>query len=171
MKKLFVILLALSLLFVLAFPTPAAPNSGNVSASYGGIIPPNGDRAVYGVEIVFGAMEFTYTAAASRWNPSTHAYERPSEPVWSSQTSTVVVKNYSNVPMPVRIAYTANEGFANISGSFGDNADFTLESAVGKTMATADYRSATLTLSGELVGDAATLASIGSITVSIFAAP
>ena len=155
MKKTLVVFLVLVLIFAHAtLPLAAASQSGNVTGVWGGITPPYGDSPVYSVQIAFDSMTFTYKNSDG-------------SAAWSSESNTVTVANYSNADMAVALAYVAKQGYPDIRGSFGDDANFTLESAANTTMATAANRTAALTLSGTLASDQAAPAAIGSITVTV----
>ena len=146
MKKLLAIMLALVITLALAVTcfAEAAWESvpGHVTATHQPMV-------IYGVDVAFGSMEFTY-------------YEQSG---WNADGNILTVTNHTNAKVNVALTYTASAAFDGITGSFGDNASFQLESAVNKK--TADSKEATLTLEGNLNPDVPEKTSIGKVVVAI----
>lgn len=124
---------------------------------------------VYNVDIAWGDMEFTYTAAAGVWDPATHTITGADGGTWSATNTggnQIKVTNHSNTAVTATFSYAAASGYEGISGSF-DKTSLDLATAVGTEVSNAPNDSATLSLSGAL--DSATAAStkIGTITVTL----
>ena len=180
MKKFFAFVsalaLALSLAAVPAFAagdtidTATGSSSHAVKATYddGSGSGSGGGTIVYSVNIEWGAMEFTYTAASKgQWNPDTHAYGEDTKASWTSNGSnTVKITNHSNAAVKATLSYTAATGFEEIIGSF-DNATINLATAEGTTLANAPTETARLTLTGELASTTTDNTTIGTVTVTL----
>ena len=167
MKKIFALALALVLTCTLAvtcFAAPAAQN-GDVKATYaaGGTSP----DVVYKVDVVFGAMEFTFTDKANKWNPEDHEYNTPvGEASWTASGNTVAVTNHSNAAVNVTVTYASETAYSTVTGSVA-NGSFELPSAVGKAVGAAELtKTATLTLGGTLASSATSATKVGTLTVS-----
>lgn len=124
---------------------------------------------VYSVDIAWGDMEFTYTAAAGVWDPATHTITGADGGTWSATNTggnQIKVTNHSNTAVTATFSYAAASGYEGISGSF-DKTSLNLATAVGTEVSNAPKDSAALSLSGAL--DSATAAStkIGTITVTL----
>lgn len=117
MKKLFVLVLALSLVACLAVSasadtigTAAGTATGNATINLDASVGGGADatETVYSVDVEWAETAFTYTYVGSdtrdvlTWNPSTHQYEVISEAAngetsaWKDSTATVNVTNHSN---------------------------------------------------------------------------
>lgn len=124
---------------------------------------------VYSVDIAWGDMEFTYTAAAGVWDPATHTITGADGGTWkvnNTDGNQIKVTNHSNTAVTATFSYAAASGYEGISGSF-DKTSLDLATAVGTEVSNAPKDSAALSLSGAL--DSATPASttIGTITVTL----
>lgn len=196
-KKLFAAVLAAALMAVTAVPAFADNNSAtltgdtkstsfNVTGKYqaGGV-----STTVYSVDITWGSMEFTYTAASQgTWDPTTHSYQNGTEGgTWSCKDSggdTITVANHSNAGVKVTLAYTPESSYDGISGSFTGSANsngngngtgtnsfadntMTLVSAVGTQTNAAPGGTATLTLTGGSLDNNASSVKIGTVTVTL----
>ena len=168
MKKLICIALALVLtlaLSVTCFAAIAADGSGSesktVTAKYVG---PTFSGDVYGVDVEFGNMEFTYTAAKQgTWDPATHTYLESATATWTADGNTVEVTNHSNVAITVTVAYENAVGVEGVTGNIA-NGTFDLDAGVVGDIDGADSDVATLTLAGEIAADND---AIGTVTVTI----
>ena len=168
MKKFLSIALALVLTLALAVTCFAAidktgtgSETKTVTAKYVG---PTYSADVYGVDVEFGKMEFTYTAAKQgTWNPDTHAYDEAAAAAWTADGNTVEVTNHSNVDITVNVAYANAQGVTGVTGTF-DKPSFDLTAGVVGDINGADSDVATLTLAGEI---AAANDAIGTVTVTI----
>lgn len=126
----------------------------------------SGSATKYSVDVEWGAMEFTYNANSGTWNPDNHTYEGGS---WNSSSNTVKVTNHSNAAVNVAVTYSAEPGYADISGSFA-NGSFQLATAVGTTKGEAPNQTATLTLTGgDLASTQTDNVKLGTATVTITA--
>ena len=128
---------------------------------------------VYKVDITWGSMEFTYTAAGEgTWDPETHTYTGTTSGSWSSAEGAgdIKVTNHSNAAVNAALEFKAGDSFTAVTGSFTANklplADTSAES-VGKPEA-APAASATLSLSGD-PGNFADSTALGTVTVTISA--
>ena len=124
---------------------------------------------VYNVDITWGDMAFTYTAAAGIWDPTTHKTTGAEGGAWTVDKeggNTITVTNHSNTDVTAVFSYAAAEGFTGISGIF-DNASLALKSAVGTEVANAPKGTAALTLDGALGSDTTANTTIGTITVTL----
>ena len=168
MKKLICIALALVLtlaLSVTCFAAIGADGSGSesktVTAKYVG---PTFSGDVYGVDVEFGKMEFTYTAAKQgTWDPATHTYLESATAKWTADGNTVEVTNHSNVAITVTVAYANAQGVTGVTGTL-ENGTFDLAAGVEGDVAGAASDTATLTLAGEIAADND---AIGTVTVTI----
>ena len=121
------------------------------------------------VDIVWDAMDFTYTAPSQgTWNPATHAYEGATEGGWSDNTPAITVKNHSNVAVTATLGFTADvDGvigtFTEASGTANDNI-LNLATAEGTEVANAPTATANFGISGAAIDADKTL---GTITVAI----
>ena len=125
--------------------------------------------AVYSVDITWGDMAFTYTAAAGTWDPKTHSFTGADGGAWTVDKeggNTITVTNHSNTDVTAAFSYAAAEGFTGISGSF-DKESLALKSAVGTEVANAPSGTAALTLDGALGSDTTANTTIGTITVTL----
>lgn len=124
---------------------------------------------VYNVDITWGDMAFTYTAAAGIWDPTTHKTTGAEGGAWTVDKeggNTITVTNHSNKGVTAAFSYAADTRFAGITGSF-DNALLDLPTAVGTAVDEAPKGTASLTLSGALDSATADNTKIGTITVTL----
>ena len=121
------------------------------------------------VDIVWDAMDFTYTAPSQgTWNPATHAYDGATAGGWSDNTPGITVKNHSNVAVNATLGFTPDVAgvvgtFTEASGTANDNI-LELATAEGTTVANAPTATANFGISGAAIdADKA----LGTITVTI----
>ncbi|MDO4340615.1 MAG: hypothetical protein Q4C91_21455 [Eubacteriales bacterium] len=120
----------------------------------------------YLVDVEWGAMEFTYTAAGvSIWNPETHEYEVTVEDQWSGHGNTVTVKNHSNAAVEAALDFQAADGY-NLTGSF-DTSLLKLASAEGTKPEEAPFATAEFMLSGTMDSQADSYHTVGQINVAV----
>ena len=121
------------------------------------------------VDIVWDAMDFTYTAPSQgTWNPATHAYEGQAAGGWSDNTPAITVKNHSNVALNATLGFTADVAgvigtFTEASGTANDNI-LELATAVDTEVSNAPTATANFGISGAALDADKTL---GTITVTI----
>ena len=121
------------------------------------------------VDIVWDAMDFTYTAPSQgTWNPATHAYDGQTEGGWSDNTPAITVKNHSNVAVNATLGFTADVAgvvgtFTEASGTANDNI-LELATAVDTEVSNAPTATANFGISGAAIDVDKTL---GTITVTI----
>lgn len=124
---------------------------------------------VYSVDIAWGDMEFTYTAAAGVWDPGTHTITGADGGTWKVNNeggNKITVTNHSNTGVTATINYAAASGYDSISGSF-DKTSLNLATAVGTEVSNAPKDSAALSLSGALDSNTPASTTIGTITVTL----
>ena len=174
MKQIFTLALTFLLVFTLvtvtAFAADTTINAENgtatkaVTASYHS---GTGGGTVYSVDITWGSMAFTYSEGSSpTWNPATHTYSSGGTGGWSHNGNKITVTNHSNTKVTANLTYTPEAGYDKISGSF-DNANMTIETAVGTEVPKAPKDTAALTLSGTLASTLTDPTTVGTITVTI----
>ena len=177
MKKKTALVLTLAMVFSLAPLSAYADTidrvggtaSHDVTATYVDGSSGGAGGTVYSVDIAWGDMAFTYTAAAGTWDPAKHAYTGAEGGVWTVDKdggNTITVTNHSNADVTAAFSYAAAEGFTGISGSF-DKESLALKSAVGTEVANAPSGTAALTLDGALGSDTTANTTIGTITVTL----
>ena len=172
MKKLFAVILAM---IIVAAPVTAfaaedtitnenGSRSIDVQAKYvDGMATPD----VYSVDVVWGAMEFIYSASGTRtWDPSNHQYTDSISAGWSVSGNTVTVTNHSNKGVGVAFAYVKASGFDEVSGAFSVVSD-TLAAGVEGDVTGADSVSTDLTLSGTLSNTVTAYTKVGTVTVTL----
>ena len=143
MKKLFVLVLALSLVACLAVSasadtivtdkigTAAGTATGNATINLDASVGGGADatETVYSVDVEWAETAFTYTYVGSdtrdvlTWNPATHQYEVLSEAAngdsskWTDSTATVNVTNHSNaaVTATLTVDTTATTGNGTVT--------------------------------------------------------
>ena len=121
------------------------------------------------VDIVWEAMNFTYTAASQgTWNPVTHIYDGATAGGWSDNNPAITVKNHSNTDIYATLDFTADvDGvigtFTEASGTANDNI-LELATAVGTEVANAPTATANFGINGAAIDADQKL---GTITVSI----
>lgn len=122
---------------------------------------------VYSIDVVWGAMQFTYSSSGTReWDPTTHQYTGSITGTWTAAGNTVTVTNHSNKAVGVRFSYEKATGFDGINGAFSVASDTLAAGVVGKA-AEADSVRTALTLSGTLADTVTEFTSVGSVTVSL----
>ena len=122
---------------------------------------------VYGVDVVFDEMTFTYTAASQgTWNPDTHSYEDVAQATWNKTSANVKVTNHSNAPIAASVVYDAGTYEGGVVVAV-ENGSFTLDSATGTAYAAAPNKTAIVKVSGDAAKGESV---VGTITVSIAAA-
>ncbi len=168
MKKPFSIVLALALALSLCIPALAAnvttdDSSKEVTATY------VADSAIiYGVDISWGSMEFTYTSGS--WNTTEHSYNANNETgAWTCDTGAniITVTNHSNAGIDVTPSWAADNGYAAVSMAFDSDtlSLATADNGSNGAAGTATTGKITVTPSGDLPKD--TKGKIGTITLTI----
>lgn len=171
MKKTAIAILALMLIAAQAVTASAETVTGknstksiDVKAKYtSGITTPD----VYSVDVTWGKMEFTYSAAGTRdWDPATHTYIDKTSASWNADGNDVTVVNHSNKDVNVNFAYASDSSFNGVTGQFTVATDTLSAGAVGNPEG-ADSVSTELNLSGTLSNTVAEFTKVGSITISL----
>ena len=121
------------------------------------------------VDIVWEAMNFTYTAASQgTWNPVTHIYDGATAGGWSDNNPAITVKNHSNTDIYATLDFTTDVTgivgtFTEASGTANDNI-LELATAVGTEVANDPTATANFGINGAAIDADQKL---GTITVSI----
>ncbi|MCI5721461.1 MAG: hypothetical protein MR328_03220 [Firmicutes bacterium] len=120
------------------------------------------------VDIVWGAMEFTYSVSGSRiWDPATHTYIIRTQPSWAASGNDITVTNHSNVGITASVAFEALDLYNTVNGQLSADS-ITLPSAENKAVDAAELTgTTTLTLAGTLTDTVTVMTRVGSVTVSI----
>ena len=125
---------------------------------------------IYGVDISWGSMAFTYTdSSRGTWNAETHRYEGAANAAWSWEegANEITVTNHSNDGITVTPSYTKDTGYESASMAFG-NAPLTLATADnGENGAAGTATNGTITVTPGGSVPAGTSGRIGQITLSI----
>ena len=170
MKKLFTLLLAVMMIATMSVTAFAAEDSYenkgtgdyeiDISAGYQA---GTASDEIISVDIVWGAMEFTYhDAVQGQWNPETHAFDGGEAAHWDAKGNTITVTNHSNSPVKASFKYTASN--TAVTGSFNHDV-IELPTAVNTAVENAPSGATTLTLAGTLTD--ATKGEVGTVTVTI----
>lgn len=177
MKKKTALVLTLAMVFSLAPLSAYADTidavgrtaSHNVTATYVDGSSGGAGGTVYNVDITWGDMAFTYTAAAGIWDPATHTTTGAEGGGWTVDMeggNTITVTNHSNTGVTAAFGYAADTDFTGITGTF-DNAMLDLPTAVGTTVEAAPKGTTSLSLDGPLDSATADNTKIGTITVTL----
>ena len=173
MKKTLSIILALVIalsLSVTAFAAETNEGSSPTDITVNGTYVPGTTGAEQiSVDIVWDAMDFTYTGASQgTWNPATHAYDGATAGGWSDNTPAITVKNHSNVAVNATLGFKADVAgvvgtFTETSGTANDKV-LELATAEGTEVSAAPTATANFGISGAAIDADKTL---GTITVTI----
>ena len=172
MKKILCIALVLVMTFALSVTCFAAKDitavdgfkSETVKVGYN-----EGDKSatVYGVDVVFEAMTFNYTAASQgTWDPDTHTYKDIAAAKWDKTEAKVTVTNHSNAAIVATVAYAKGDYNGAVKVEV-ENATLNLASAVDTTVNAAPSAFATVKVSGDAAKGESV---VGTVTVTIAAA-
>lgn len=167
-------LLLIAALSVSAFAAPITTIGGSEGKEVTGTYVPTSSSMVYSVDISWGAMTFTYTAASTgTWNPATHSYTGASAAAWdwTAESNIITVTNHSNAAVTANLSftptasgvvggfYTATKGTAAVTGN-----RLSLATAVGTTVNNAPTKSAYFQITG---GTISADVKLGDITVTL----
>ena len=159
-------------------PTPAFPGyrfAGWYTRQEGGarvesdtVVPTAEDHTLYAhwepetvvsVEIVWGALEFTYRDGD--WNPEAHAYENGGWVASQTAGDRITVENQGNVSVQVRLSYQSS--YAAVSAEFMENGAAV---AAPVSLGEGERKQMSVKLNGKPAG-AMTRALLGTITIRI----
>jgi len=182
MKKLFCIILAITLVCAMSVTAFAAGGDDTITVVPGSkdidvnakYVDGSATPDVFSVDIEWGALEFTYSSAGTRvWDPATHTYTDNTTAGWAESGNTVKVTNHSNKGVAANFTFTKLGSITeSITGSFEYNKVGTaniryLLAGTEDSPSTADSVTATLTLSGVLASSRAAFEKVGTITVTL----
>ena len=132
---------------------------------------------VYSVDVTWGAMEFTYTAAsAGVWNPTTHTYDGTQAGGWSCEADAnkITVTNHSNVAVTAELSFADSGTGTGITGGFynASTGGWTVSSipmftAVGTQYTRAPWGEAYFQITGGSLTSGQENVTIGTITVEL----
>ena len=162
-------------LYVYIVFTPTTSNNvKDVNVTY---VPGVPSANIYSVDITWGSMEFTYTAASEgTGNPSTHKFDNKVASSWSCEENAnkITVTNHSNTAITAALSFSPVDSFSKLTSSFKDTSDNALtdsslriESAVGSNTNNAPSASAYLELSGDIDEPLTEKTKCGTVTVTI----
>ena len=172
MKKILSIILALAMALSMSVTAFAATNDGTSGTDItvnGTYTPGTAADEKISVDIVWEAMNFTYTAPSQgTWNPATHVYEGATAGGWSDNTPAITVKNHSNVAVNATLGFKADVAgvvgtFTETSGTANDKV-LELATAEGTEVSAAPTATANFGISGAAIDADKTL---GTITVTV----
>ena len=172
MKKILSIILALAMALSMSVTAFAATNDGTSGTDItvnGTYVPGTTGAEQISVDIVWDAMDFTYTGASQgTWNPATHAYDGATAGGWSDNTPGITVKNHSNVAVNATLGFKADVAgvvgtFTETSGTANDKV-LELATAEGTEVSAAPTATANFGISGAAI-DADKI--LGTITVTV----
>ena len=177
-KKVFIVLIAVVLCFVLStavfaatVSTEGASQSHNVTGNY---VRTGEPANVYCVDIVWGDMEYTYSAPAKTWDPESHSYKETETGSWScgSGSDTVTVINHSNIEIKAEVTYNP-DSVNGVIGVIDEPTLILVAPAEGSAYDTAPGKSAKLSLSSDNLPtgftDGASDVKVGTVTVTVCA--
>ena len=183
MKKMFTLILALAMMTALSVPAFAASGSANVTTipettpttiSVTGIYALAPVATTYSVDLEWGAMEFTYTAA-SKWDPATQTVveDTTKTGTWTANGNTITVTNKSNAIIGATLSFEKAAGI-DVTYSFSEGGrdkinepiNFTLNAATAGNTPSA---SATFNITAGKITANKNGESLGTITVSLAA--
>lgn len=170
MKKIITIILALAMaatMSTVAFAETvgAGTKDIDVSAKYaGGVTTPT----VISVDVTWGDMEFTYNVGGTQdWNAENHQYTANTSAHWTAAGNEIKVTNHSNAAVKATFAFTADEAYNTVTGSFTAQ-ELSLPTAVDKsTTDSALTKTTALTLGGTIDSSVTNFAKVGKVTVTI----
>ncbi len=122
----------------------------------------------YAVDIIFGALQFTY-GADSTWNPQTHTYDVAANSSWSPATADadkIIIENHSDVAIAYTLA-TENmvSAYGNLTIGF-DVTNGTLDSYLTNNSVDSDV--ITVSVSGTPTGlPTGVYKTLGTVTVTV----
>lgn len=156
--------------------TPVTPPDGESKDVYASFREGAAADTVYSVDIVWGSMEFTYTAAGEgTWNPATHSFDGGAPASWSCDTDSnkITVTNHSNADVKAALSFASESAFSSVTGSFTESSGTANDSVIelatadGTSVADAPSASAYLNLSGSLADSVTSKTVIGKATVTL----
>lgn len=177
MKKLITTIAALSAMAVLSVSAfAAAAGSDTIDDAIG----ENGshdvavkyddstNKTVYSVDIVWGAMQFNYSAGT--WDPDTHTYAADGNAGFTpaaEDDDKVTVTNHTNKELEATVAYAQDASHTDITGAVTPDDPTTIATAVGTAVDAAPNQVFQLALSGAPAAQLPTYTKVGTLTVTL----
>lgn len=116
-----VVTAAMSMTTFAAEGNKTVTNEGNTNITVVGKYQAEGDKTdVYSVDIAWGAMEFTYSEANTKWNPEEHREVETEKANWTATGNAITVTNHSNVGITASFTFASNVD--GVKGEFYDAA-------------------------------------------------
>lgn len=175
MKKIFSILLAVMMIAAMSVTAFAAElpenatddaKSKDVTANY---VAGESVGTVYKVDIEWGSMEFTYTAASEgTWDPESHTYDGATAASWAcvDGADKIEVTNHSNAAVVVDITNSNVTDGITLTWDDASLELATADNGVDGAAGTPTTATATLTVSGTLAETTAKV-TIGTVTLTL----
>lgn len=108
-----------------AFAAEIDKDNGTASVPVTGTYVSGSGEDTVSVDITWGSMEFTYTAASQgSWNTESHTYDNATQAGWSAKGNTITLKNHSDVGVTAKFDFNANDNL-NLTYEF-KNGDTTV---------------------------------------------
>lgn len=125
---------------------------------------------IYKVDISWGSMAFTYTAASKgTWSVTNHVYEGGTEAGWSwaDGANEITITNHSNAGISVIPAYTEDTGYAAVYMKFANTRLILPTADNGEDGAAGTATTGTITVTPKGVLSRGTNGKIGQITLTL----
>lgn len=175
MKKVFSLILALTLVLSMGTTAFAAENedqtgvgTGSYDASvYGVYVPADPAETVYSVDIAWSGLNFTYNEEVKDWNPTTHKYDTKTEAGWAKSNAKIKVTNHSNTAITATPKWNAETDYKSVTMGFAySKGTDALKVDSAETSNKAEEGTITVTPGGTLASGVKDT-KIGTITVTI----
>ena len=178
MKKLFAFALAAMMLATMSVTAFAADvtTTGNASADLTVKYSAGSTVDAYAATIEWGSMEFTYTAAAQKWDTDDLQWVNDGTAAWSAGSAegagTVKITNRSSKDINAKFAWNAATGAMGVTGIAVNGSaivadGYTIPTADAASSDTAHIKSFTILPTGDYTSTDTTAVTVGSITITL----